>query len=600
MSTSTTVFFSSSASTTAAALTNTTTATPETTSSSSLGFSIDVTFVLQPWVVVLTGILGIFSCVLSYYDMKGHAEHFTHPRLQRTTLRIMLMIPIYAILSWASIAWPHYAFFIATIRDTYESFVLYQFLTLLILYAGGETQLIVALSEKRYKGVHPAPCCLLPMFPLDKSFYVQCKRMVLQYALMKPITSFLALFGSLTGMYSETNYNWGSNFYPWCLLANNIGLTWALWYLVVFHNETERELGYCRPMIKFMCIKSIIFFAYWQSMCMGMIVNSGLIYTGSTDEERELVVGAIQEFLICLELPPVAYLHHLAFSYEGFEEEMRNEPVYETADLATMQRAKKLKQEEEKRRLQLIASGVVPVGAVDAAAPTTTATTDQTAVEVPASRAITRSQAAAEEAGGRADEPVAFGSNGIVTDIFSEVLALGDFVKDTVATLFVREGGLMDAIANVAGGGGGANGGGAGDDDEDGGGAANEAEAEGIAMHRAAHGAESESESSSDDADDDEDDDADGGDRVIIKRIDHRLAAVFQKLVMPIYETVEATTAQLGGGMFCVVCGRSDRDLVKRKSGYKCKQCVGAHGGYSAAAARAAGDLADAQARDAR
>jgi len=26
---------------------------------------------------------------------------------------------------------------------------------------------------------------------------------------------------------------------------------------------------------------------------------------------------------------------------------------------------------------------------------------------------------------------------------------------------------------------------------------------------------------------------------------------------------------------YCVVCGRSDRVLVKRKSGYKCAECVG-------------------------
>lgn len=154
-------------------------------------------------------------------------------------MRIILMIPIYAIFSALSLLFPTWQFFFGTVRDTYESFVLYMFFMLMIAYCGGEGQLLRSLKSKRYKGAHPFPMCWLPTFPLDTDFYLRCKRWVLQCALIKPICSFIAMILAPTGLYREGHFTI-DNVYTYTCILVNFSLTWALYYLVLFEIECEK------------------------------------------------------------------------------------------------------------------------------------------------------------------------------------------------------------------------------------------------------------------------------------------------------------------------------------------------------------------------
>jgi hypothetical protein len=302
-----------------------------TTAAPGFTWQLDMTWVVSDLAIYACGVAMFISCVVCGWDMWQHVGRYEHPKLQAYTLRVLFMIPVYSVFSFVTLVFPETRFFLRTIRDCYEAFVLYQFLALLIEYCGGEAQLVQSLERKRYKGVHPAPMCFLPMFKLDRAFYVRCKRWVLQYALIKPLTAFIALATHPFGIYDETNLDFTSNVYAWCFLVCNFSISWSLWYLVVFHNEVERELHYCKPLLKFVCIKSIIFFSYWQTTALSIMLSMNMLYTGSTEEEQENVGQSIDEFLICLELLPICIMHHYGFGVAKLEEEMKEHPLYESA-----------------------------------------------------------------------------------------------------------------------------------------------------------------------------------------------------------------------------------------------------------------------------
>lgn len=299
---------------------------------------LDLTFFNSNRMMVAYLICVVIACILSVVDIRDHAIAFDYPKIQIYLLRVLFMIPIYGVFSFAALYWHHYRFYLDTVRDTYEALVLYMFFSLLIAYAGGEGQLIRALSKKRYKGIHLFPMCLLPLYTLDRGFFLRCKRMVLQYALFKPIAAVLACVGEPLGIYSETNFNL-DNLYTYVYMYNNISISYSLYYLVLFETETEKELRYCQAGLKFLCIKSIIFFAFWQSASLSMLINYGWIYVGGAEEEKEINTMAVQNGLICLELLPVAFMHHFAFSREKLEREMAAEPVFdlETHDVSARQ-----------------------------------------------------------------------------------------------------------------------------------------------------------------------------------------------------------------------------------------------------------------------
>ncbi|EPY35375.1 transmembrane protein 184C [Angomonas deanei] len=242
-------------------------------------------------------------------------------------MRIILMIPVYAFFSAISLLFPKGRFFYIIIRDTYEAFVLYIFFMLMIAYCGGEGQLLRSLKRKRYRGVHPWPLCCIPSYPLDRAFYLRCKRWVLQCALIKPITSFIALVTDPFGIYQEGTFA-VNNVYTYNCIIINFSLTWALYYLVLFEIECGKEMHYARTFLKFLCVKSIIFFSYWQSVLVSLLAMSGILYMGKNDHESETTSAVIQDLLMCFELLPVAFLHRAAFGRDKLDEEMACVPVY--------------------------------------------------------------------------------------------------------------------------------------------------------------------------------------------------------------------------------------------------------------------------------
>lgn len=302
--------------------------TNETNSSNAphiVGF--DLTGIDNKPMIYLGVICAIVACFISFLDIRDHLARFDYPKIQVLEMRVLLMIPVFAVLTALSLLYPDWRFFFTTVRDTYESFILYMFFMLMIAYCGGEGQLLRSLQRKRYKGIHLFPVCWLPTFDLDTEFYLRCKRWVLQCALIKPITSFIAMVCHPLGIYVEGNFGVG-NVYTYTCIVINFSLTWALYYLVLFEVELEKELHYAQTFLKFLCVKSIIFFSYWQSVAVTVCVFLHVFYIGEEEEEKERVGSLLQDLLMCYELVPVALLHRAAFGRNKLDTEMACVPVY--------------------------------------------------------------------------------------------------------------------------------------------------------------------------------------------------------------------------------------------------------------------------------
>lgn len=102
-----------------------------------------------------------FSFLMQIYQ---HLRWYTNPQEQRWIVRILFIVPIYATYSWISLLFFNsesvYIYFF-TIRDCYEAFVIYNFLSLCYEYLGGEGNI---MSEIRGKPIKSScmygTCCL--------------------------------------------------------------------------------------------------------------------------------------------------------------------------------------------------------------------------------------------------------------------------------------------------------------------------------------------------------------------------------------------------------------------------------------------------------
>ena len=96
-------------------------------------------------------IAGFFVAVtvpLSLHDVNMHLLHFVSP-LQRFYVRILLLVPLYAIESWFSLRYDAQSIYISTIRDLYEPFVIHSFYQLMVQFLGSRDALAAKLIAEK-------------------------------------------------------------------------------------------------------------------------------------------------------------------------------------------------------------------------------------------------------------------------------------------------------------------------------------------------------------------------------------------------------------------------------------------------------------------
>ncbi|KIV80280.1 hypothetical protein PV11_07793 [Exophiala sideris] len=269
-------------------------------------------------IIILAGVAALVSSLISFLSIWLQTKNYRKPMLQRYVIRILLMVPIYAASSWASIMSLTAAFYVDPLRDIYEAFTIYTFLQLLINFLGGERSLII-MMHGRPPVSHPWPinlwCSKVDIS--DPHTFLAIKRGILQYAWLKPILGILTIILKSTGTYHEGYIGLNSG-YLWLGILYNASVTLSLYSLAMFWVCMNEDLKPFRPMPKFLCIKLIIFASYWQGFFLSILQFLGAIPNDVPGYTSDNLAAAIQDALICFEMPLFAISHWYAFSWHDY------------------------------------------------------------------------------------------------------------------------------------------------------------------------------------------------------------------------------------------------------------------------------------------
>jgi hypothetical protein len=264
----------------------------------------------DPVAFILASSCAGLAIAISAHSISKHLRHFNAPRFQLPICRILLMVPIYASIAWMSLVFPRLDFFLGTLRDSYEAYVIYNFFTLLIAYLGGEEFLIDWL-ELRGHIRHPWPLNRFGRpIALGASFLRKIKQGTLQFVFIKPFTAVLAWGLAIDGLYTEGSYSL-SNGFLYVSVINNVSVTVSLYCLIIFYVATKSRLEPFSPLPKFMCVKAVVFFSYWQSCVLQGLVLIGWIQSYAVSAE-------IQNILISVEMFVAALAHHVSFPSDEY------------------------------------------------------------------------------------------------------------------------------------------------------------------------------------------------------------------------------------------------------------------------------------------
>lgn len=267
------------------------------------------------------------------YGILGHLTQYNCPRTQVYVVRILWMVPIYSITSWLAMRWIEYAVLFETVRDAYESYVLYSFLQFLIEVLGGEESLICLLKDKSpTRGFHmwglqwfmepwlmgqPMRRANDHVVQWESPFFRSCKLGVLQYVLTKLLCAAAILIMEGMDVYNEGTFSWQSGYLYVCIVTN-ISQCWALYCLIFFYYATKTELGPIRPVGKFLAVKALVFFTWWQAVSVSVLVQIDFIKDYDEKHNGEAVAKVIQNYLICIEMFLAAVVHTVVFPHSEY------------------------------------------------------------------------------------------------------------------------------------------------------------------------------------------------------------------------------------------------------------------------------------------
>ena len=282
----------------------------------------------QGLIAIIAGVFAIVSIGMTFVQILQHFLHKTHHPSQKRIIRIIAMVPVYAVTSWISILFFQSAIYMEFIKSCFEAYVIYCFLLLLTKYLGGHRGVEEVIRTKDHIKI-PFPFCCIRLSATERSVWY-FKIGLLQYTWINPLCSGIAVVLNLAGVYSsgEWKFNHG---YPYIIIMINISQTIALYSLVTFYANAKEELRPFKPLPKFLVIKLIVFFIFWQSVLMSGLAALRILRNTSCDPttnkycngsttgftvEQERIL--LENVLICVEMVFFSIAHHYIFSWRPY------------------------------------------------------------------------------------------------------------------------------------------------------------------------------------------------------------------------------------------------------------------------------------------
>lgn len=337
--------------------------------------------------VQFAGMFTLLVILVSGYHMSQQVRHMHSPVIQRKIMAVLWMTPIYSMSCWLSMVFVRAEPYLMVIREFYESYCVYMFLSFLIAVLGrGDRRAVVDLLERRADQLaRPDKCRCGPKFwgrcwrgcrercgksmslPTDLSL---TENAVGEHGMNGHGQGPQRVNSNLMGGSIDEHGNWVSparlkaeavldqcQMYAmqfvllrpvtaigWLVsnqlvepkqfldpttpqlyitIITNGSIFFAFRGLVRFYHATRSNLAWCNPWPKFLCIKGVVFMTFWQKMALSLIVNLGFADRFDSQEEIAGFVLQSQNFLICLEMLFSAVAHCFVFPTDEWSDGYR-------------------------------------------------------------------------------------------------------------------------------------------------------------------------------------------------------------------------------------------------------------------------------------
>ncbi|KAJ8761660.1 hypothetical protein K2173_004436 [Erythroxylum novogranatense] len=263
-------------------------------------------------------LLGSALCVMltMHFTVQLLSQHlffWKNPKEQKAILIIICMAPIYAFDSFVGLldiqgSKPFFTF-LESVKECYEALAIAKFLALMYSYLNISIRRNIVPDGVKGREIHhsfPMTIFQPKTVRLDHRHLKLLRDWTWQFVIIRPVCSILMITLQLLGMY-PTWLSWTFT------IILNISVSLALYSLIAFYHVFAKELAPHRPLAKFLCIKGIVFFCFWQGMVLEILAAMGVIRSHHFWLDVEHIEEAIQNVLVIVEMVIFSVLQQYAY-----------------------------------------------------------------------------------------------------------------------------------------------------------------------------------------------------------------------------------------------------------------------------------------------
>ncbi|KAJ1675927.1 hypothetical protein EV182_000314 [Spiromyces aspiralis] len=309
---------------------------------------------------LISGLCALVATVLALVLIGLHIRHYNVPTEQRYVIRIILLIPIYSIVSWLSYRFYREAPYIEAARDLYEAFVIAFFMLLILNYLGfergehtkkleeyynrgaanstkyDEAEAAAAAKEAEldekmmdtdaaavsnssvpHKWVFPFNFLVLNPTSERTIFFIVLG--ILQYCVIKPILTVVIIVTHKYGVYCPESMS-PKYANVWVMVINFTSVTVAMYYLVQLYMILKEPIKDRRPLMKFLSIKLVIFFSFFVGVVLTFLGSNNFhVIHDSRLWTKDNVIDGLNALFICAEMVIFSIFYFWAFSYKEYK-----------------------------------------------------------------------------------------------------------------------------------------------------------------------------------------------------------------------------------------------------------------------------------------
>lgn len=290
-------------------------------------------------IYTLSGVTTFIACCLSLALVYAHWVNWADPVAQNHTVRIILLAPLYALCSLASLLWPRYFVYFNGVCELYEAYVLYQFFLLLlhcfakrvtyIDYFGDGAEREIdrkkeipfeergrvteAVQEARtrnyFEACRPVEVCGYVLVEPTVTLLQRLHWIVAQYGPARLIYTLLVIGLYETDAYAHRSLSpAGAHF--WMTGLINLSITLAVGGVLLFIVLVKQVIWQHDPVLKFGSLKLVIFFVFWQSVLFTALASGEVlpvVYFAPWNTTE--TVDALDNTVVCVEMALLALYH---------------------------------------------------------------------------------------------------------------------------------------------------------------------------------------------------------------------------------------------------------------------------------------------------